>query len=92
MYILELSNHAETKILKRTKRDRILAGQTEKALNNIAKNPFYPSLKSHKANVAVTNSKAYASWVNGEYRIVWDYEKENRISILDFGTHNEVYV
>jgi mRNA-degrading endonuclease YafQ of YafQ-DinJ toxin-antitoxin module len=53
---------------------------------------FYTGLRTHKIISKFTGKEALASWVNNDYRIIWNFKKENHILLLDFGTHNEVYL
>lgn len=32
-----------------------------------------------------------ASWVDGEYRVLWEFGEAEIINIVDYGTHKEVY-
>ena len=68
--------------------------RTKKALNLLRQEPFYPSLKTHRVNTR-TFGKRWSSWINGDIRIIWDFnQKENMIIILfaivsHSGTHRE---
>lgn len=68
--------------------------RTQKALNLLRLDPFYPSLKSHK--VATRNfGEKWSSWITGDLRIIWDFDTEQRLTILllaiteHSGTHRE---
>lgn len=82
----------ESLIEKRCKKNHLLLSRTGKALDLLSANPFYPSLKSHKILAKKTKAPAMSSWIDGEYRIVWEMSENNIISIIDFGTHKEVYL
>jgi len=68
--------------------------RTKKALNLLRQEPFYPSLKTHRVNTR-TFGKRWSNWINGDIRIIWDFDqKENMIIILFAivsysGTHRE---
>ncbi len=89
---LEFSKSAAHKIDKRTQKNVVLEEKTEKALNQLKVNPRHPGLETHKVVSKLTGKEALGSWVTGEYRLIWNYKENNRIVILDFGTHHEVYL
>ena len=76
------------------KGNKVFEKRTEKALKLLKKDPFYPSLKSHKVNTRNFGEK-WSSRVAGDLRIIWDFnEKEKRIIILSAitkhsGSHRE---
>ncbi|MFW6283344.1 MAG: hypothetical protein ACOC1P_04805 [Minisyncoccales bacterium] len=51
----------------------------------MSKNPFYPSLKSHKVNIK--KGFVFSSKITSDVRIIWDYhnKKANILDILDIG-------
>ncbi len=50
------------------------------ALEKLTINPNHPSLKSHRVN---TNyAVRWSSWVTGDVRIIWDYDKVQRLVII----------
>ena len=74
--------------------DKKKGKRTQKALNFLQQDPFYPSLKSHK--VATRNfGECWSSWITGDLRIIWDFDQEQRLRILllaiteHSGTHRE---
>ena len=68
--------------------------RTRKALNLLRHDPFYPSLKTHKVNTRTFGEK-WSSWITGDLRIIWDFDSEQRLTILllaiteHSGTHRE---
>lgn len=52
------------------------------------KNAFDPRLKTHKLKGKLQNFYSY--WVNEEYRIVFEFIKEDMVLYQDIGTH-EIY-
>jgi mRNA-degrading endonuclease YafQ of YafQ-DinJ toxin-antitoxin module len=77
------------------KKNNQLEEKTDNALDLLKKDPFYPSLKSHKVTY-INGKRTFSSSVTGNIRIIWNYsEKEIRvIDILDIGGHegkNKIY-
>ena len=58
-------------------------------LQKLALNPAHPSLQSHKVNTRNYGIR-WSSWVTGDFRIIWDYDGEQRLVliVLDIGTHS----
>ena len=71
------------------KKNKEIEKKVRKALHFLAGNPFYPSLKTHKASTKNYGEK-WSSWATGDIRIIWDYDTENRLVIilLDIGKHS----
>ena len=71
------------------KENKEIAKKARKALLLLEQDPFYPSLKTHRANTKNYGAK-WSSWVTGDIRIIWDYDTENRLVIilLDIGKHS----
>ncbi len=86
LVFLELFKKRSEKLVKKNPE---LGGQIKKALNLLRHDPFYPSLRSHKVDTLL-HGEANASWVNGDLRIIWEYdENEVRIlNILNIGGHS----
>ncbi len=72
-----------------TKGDQKLQKRIQKVLKLLEQNPSYPSLKTHKVTTKNYGDK-WSSWVTGDIRIIWDYDRENRLIILllDIGGHS----
>lgn len=70
-------------------KDESLNKRIKTTLQKLAVNPSHPSLQSHKVNTQLYGVR-WSSWVTGDIRIIWDYEREQRliIIILDIGTHS----
>lgn len=68
--------------------------RTEKTLNFLRQEPFYPSLKSHKVNTRSFGER-WSSWVSPDLRIIWDFDPKEKMRIIIFaivthtGTHRE---
>lgn len=71
------------------KNNKEIEKKVRKALHFLSQDPFYPSLKTHRANTKNYGEK-WSSWATGDIRIVWDYDTENRLVIilLDIGKHS----
>lgn len=72
-----------------SKENKELEKKIRKALHLLEQDPTYPSLKTHKVNSKNYGEK-WSSWVTGAVRIIWDYDKENRLVIilLTIGSHS----
>jgi mRNA-degrading endonuclease YafQ of YafQ-DinJ toxin-antitoxin module len=95
MYQLNFTKEFIKKSKKIIKKDPALKNRVKKSLELLRKNPFYPSLKSHKVqskNFGICQS----SRVTKDIRIIWNYDKNGEIFILilTIGGHsgkNKVY-
>jgi len=94
MYILTYTKTFDESYSEIITGDQKKEKRTHKALNLLRLDPFYPSLKSHK--VATRNfGERWSSWITGDLRIIWDFDKEQRLIILllaiteHSGTHRE---
>jgi mRNA-degrading endonuclease YafQ of YafQ-DinJ toxin-antitoxin module len=95
MYDFEISTHFKKKFKKLKKKDSKLGKKIIAVLNLLAKNPKFPSLKSHKV-ISYKFGIKWSSRVTGDIRIIWDYNNQeiNVLDILDLGGHsgrNKVY-
>jgi len=63
------------------KKNPRLKTKITKSLKDLAKNPKDPVLKSHKVNTSKFGL-IWASKVTGDLRIIWDYDKAKRLTIL----------
>jgi toxin HigB-1 len=65
----------------------------EKALRQIADDPFYPSLRTHKLTGNLAD--IWACSIDYQYRILFEFVKDDEqktaILILNIGSHDEVY-
>jgi mRNA-degrading endonuclease YafQ of YafQ-DinJ toxin-antitoxin module len=94
MYILRFASSFSVTFKSLIKGNGEFEKRTEKALRLLSKNPFYPSLKTHKVNTRTFGEK-WSSWITEDLRIIWDFdEKEKRIIRLfaiakHSGSHRE---
>jgi mRNA-degrading endonuclease YafQ of YafQ-DinJ toxin-antitoxin module len=74
---------------KVTRNNTFLKGKVYETLQTLASNPQHPSLKTHRAETRKYGRKM-SSHVTGDFRIIWDYDKERRlvILVLDIGGHS----
>ena len=89
MFILIFTKDFDEKYTQVIKKSKQVEKKVRKALHFLEQDPFYPSLKTHKANTKNYGEK-WSSWVTGDIRIIWDYDTENRLVIilLDIGKHS----
>lgn len=94
MFDLLTTNNYDETYANVTKRDKILQKRVQKALRFLRHDPFYPSLKSHRVSTRNFGER-WSSWITGDLRIIWDFDKEQRLTILllaiteHSGTHRE---
>jgi len=94
MYLLVYTKTFDESYSKIIKGDQEKEKRTQKALNRLQQDPFYPSLKSHKVS-ARNFGERWSSWIAGDLRIIWDFDKEQRLTILllviteHSGTHRQ---
>jgi mRNA-degrading endonuclease YafQ of YafQ-DinJ toxin-antitoxin module len=67
-----------------------------KTLEQLVENPSYKGLKSHIVNSPKVGVNVWSSTVSGDLRLIWDYDKDDKIRILllKLGGHtgkNKVY-
>ena len=69
--------------------DENLNKHLKTALQKLSINPAHPSLRSHKVNTPDYGER-WSSWVTGDIRVIWDYDKKERLLILllDIGGHS----
>ncbi len=77
-----------------TRRDRILQERIFDVLDQLARDPSLPTLKTHKLSGQLQG--LWACWVEYDCRIIFAFEKEPQtgeelIVLVDLGTHDDVY-
>lgn len=92
MYTLRATYPFRKSYQKIVSSDKLLQKRIKKALLLLSQNPFYPSLRSHRANTRKFGIK-WSSFVTGDVRIIWDFDKEENLVllILDIGKHSGKY-
>ena len=58
-------------------------------LNLFTQEPYHPSLKTHQ--LSGTLKEYWALSVTYDYRLVFKFLAENKVLLIDLGTHDEVY-
>ena len=79
---------------KRTRHNPKLKMQIFQALEQLALDPFHPSLKTHKLKGSLEG--LWACWVEYDCRIIFLFERdpeggEDVILLVDIGSHDEAY-
>ena len=70
------------------KRNSKLEQKLAKVLDTLKKDPFHPSLKTHKLHGML--SRFYACSINRDYRIVFSADDKMMI-LYGIGSHDEIY-
>lgn len=93
MFKIEKSKYFNKKAKKLTKNNFKLALKIADVVLDLSEDPLLPSLLSHKVNTPKFG-ECFSSRVTGDIRIIWRYDSNNRLEILellDLGGHDEVY-
>lgn len=95
MYILDFTSQFWDSYKKIVKGNLSLLKKFKKAFEILSTNPFHNSLKTHKVDT-IKYDNVYSSWVSGDVRIVWSFNKDKElvIIVLETGTHsgsNKIY-
>lgn len=89
MYKIRFLDHADKKLRKLIKKHRITQNYLEAKLKEFAINPVLPMFRTHKVNTRGFGKK-FSSRLDGDLRLIWDYDSENNlvIYIFDIGGHS----
>jgi mRNA-degrading endonuclease YafQ of YafQ-DinJ toxin-antitoxin module len=89
MFILIITEPFKNSQIKVVGDDQQLKKRLKTTLQKLSMNPAHSSLNSHKVNTP-NHGERWSSWVTGDIRIIWDYDKEKRLVILllDIGGHS----
>ena len=79
---------------RRTRNQVELQEKIFRVLEQLARDPFYPALRTHKLSGQLEG--LWACWVEYDCRIVFAFTQhpetgEDVIALIDIGTHDEVY-
>nr|WP_201783843.1 type II toxin-antitoxin system mRNA interferase toxin, RelE/StbE family [Thermodesulfovibrio aggregans] len=74
---------------KRLLHDKKLERLFWKKLQVFANNPYEPSLRTHKLSGELEGLWSFS--LNYEIRIIFKFLDENRVLLIDIGSHEEVY-
>lgn len=71
------------------KRHPDLVETFRKKLSLFTHEPYHPSLRTHRLTGQLQAYWAFS--ITYEYRVVFEFLAENRVLLIDIGTHDEVY-
>ena len=80
-YRLEFTQAFTKDLKKLVQKDPNLKPRVEKVLNQLTIDPFYPGLKTHKAQTK-GNGECQSSRVTGDLRIAWNFVNDNEVILL----------
>jgi len=90
MYQLILTETYKKREKKFFKRHPDIKEKYKKTLKLLRINPFHPSLRLHK--LQGNKKEFYSVSIDMQYRIIIDFMViDNKIFLLDIGSHDEVY-
>ena len=75
-----------------SRHQRQLTARTERALKQLAEDPFHPSLRTHKLKARLAGS--WACSAGYDLRVVFQFVKQKGVEAIlleAVGTHDEVY-
>jgi len=81
--------HSLKKIQK--KKNTNLNNKISIALEKLMIDPKNITLSSHEVNSSSVGIKCWASTVDKDCRILWNYSDDKKIILLDIGNHNQLY-
>ncbi len=74
---------------KKIHKHSILRKQFQEKMSLFLEEPFSPQLRTHKLSGNLKGTWAFS--INNEYRVLFEFIGENKVLLIDFGTHDEVY-
>lgn len=90
MYTIVETKQYQKKLDKFIKRHSDLLQRYVKTIHTLEKDPHHPSLRLHPLRGRM--AQYYSVSINMSYRIVINFMiKDNKIILLDIGSHDEVY-
>jgi mRNA-degrading endonuclease YafQ of YafQ-DinJ toxin-antitoxin module len=96
-HLLVANEYFKKKVKKLLKADIQIKPTFQKVIEILEKNPFSPSLKTHKV-ISKNYGEAYSTRLTGDLRIIWQFGDKNDevriLNLLDVGGHsgtNKVY-
>jgi mRNA-degrading endonuclease YafQ of YafQ-DinJ toxin-antitoxin module len=96
-HLLVANEYFKKKVKKILKANIQISSALKKVLEILEKNPFSPSLKTHKV-ISKNYGEAYSTRLTGDLRIIWQFGDKNEeikiLNLLDVGGHsgtNKVY-
>jgi len=90
MYKILETQKYHKKLLKFFKKHKNMTDKYKKVMFLLGNNPYHPSLRLHKLQGELKNY--YSISLDLKYRIILDFIIiDNKIYLLDIGSHDEVY-
>ena len=90
MYEIIFTKKYEKAAKKFLKKHRDLKQKYNKTIYLLKNNPFHPSLRLHK--LQGDKKEFYSVSLDMQYRIILDFIIiENKIFLIDIGTHDDIY-
>jgi len=86
-YLLHSTNEFARELRKILKTKRDLARRVHITIESMKKDPFAGSLRTHFV-LLPSFGRVYSSRVNGDYRIIWNFENGNVILLQRIGGHS----
>lgn len=92
MFRLQYINH----FLRKVKKNKHSEQEINKTFDLLENNPIQKKLKTHKVTSKYTGEECFSSSVNGDFRILWEWNNDeiHVIDCIDIGGHsgkNSVY-
>lgn len=89
MYSIRFSKFSQKKLRKLISSHRIKEVIFQKWLIDFAANPFLDKFRTHKVDLG-TFGKKFSSRLDGDLRLIWDFDSEQKIVIyvFDIGGHS----
>ena len=90
IYKVVATERFDREYIKFTKHNKPLKQKINDVIEILAINQFSPTLRSHKAQT-ISNGIRWSSRVTGDLRIIWDFNNNSDIKIIDLwdiGTHS----
>lgn len=88
---IKYTSHFERQFLKLIRNNSLLRVKIDKVKEILERVPFYPGLKTHLIYNSDEIGKIWSSRVTGDIRILWSFENNSTIILLEIGGHDDVY-
>lgn len=86
---INLSPLFEKHFQKRIKNNQKLVTRFETRLKTFIKDPQNSSLRNHQ--LKGLKKGLYSFSITGDYRVIYKYSSKDEVTLVDIGTHNQVY-
>ncbi|MDZ7696485.1 MAG: type II toxin-antitoxin system mRNA interferase toxin, RelE/StbE family [Deltaproteobacteria bacterium] len=74
---------------KRIHRHSHLKRQFRERMKLFLEEPFDPQLRTHKLSGKLKGTWGFS--INDDYRVLFEFLDKDKVMLIDFGTHDEVY-